>query len=107
LGDESSRSALPKTLFSTRHGFETLLRRLIIGSKQYPNIEQIVGTVTGVIPSVSDPTRLQAVSVRTNEGDQILDAALVIGSWINISTYPVMLICVKLLQIALVLRKQA
>ncbi|KAF8221557.1 hypothetical protein L208DRAFT_1327277 [Tricholoma matsutake] len=78
LGDEKSRNALPRTLFSTRHGLETLLRRLIIGTKQYPNIEQIVGTVTGVICSASDPTRLQGVSVRTSDGDKTLGAALII-----------------------------
>jgi hypothetical protein len=66
-------------LGDTRHCLETLLRRLIIGSKQYPNIEQIVGTVTDVISSSSAPTRLHQVSVRTSDGDEILDTALVIG----------------------------
>jgi len=79
LGDDKNRKALPKSLFATRHGLETLLRRLIIGNKQYPGIEQIVGTVTGVIPSPSDPTRLQGVSVRTNDGEKTINAALVIG----------------------------
>jgi hypothetical protein len=67
-------------LFATRHGFETLLRRLVIGNQDYPNIEQIVGTVTGVIPSDNDPTRLQGVSVRTSNGDETLPASLIIGS---------------------------
>ena len=80
LGDESSRNALPDTLYATRHGLETLLRRLVVGNGQYHNIEQIVGTVTGVIPSVNDPTSLQGVSVRTSNGDKILPATLVIGS---------------------------
>ena len=76
LGDTRS---LENTAFCTRHGFETLLRRLIMGKKQYPNIEQMVGTVTGVIPSDNNPTTLQAVSVRTSDGDRIIDASLIIG----------------------------
>ncbi|KAF8232122.1 hypothetical protein L208DRAFT_1436786 [Tricholoma matsutake] len=78
LGDEKSRDSLSNTLFATRHGFEKLLRRLVIGNKGYPNIEQIVGTVTGIIPSQNDPTRLQGVSIRTNKGDEVLSASLVI-----------------------------
>ena len=78
LGDKRS---LENTAFSTRHGFETLLRRLTMGKKQYPNIEQMVGTVTGVIPSDNDPTKLQAVSVRTSDGDRTIDASLIIGPY--------------------------
>jgi hypothetical protein len=80
LGNENSRNTLPNTLFATRHGIETLLRRLVIGNHDYPNIEQIVGTVTGVISSINDPTRLHGISVRTSDGDKILPASLVIGS---------------------------
>ena len=70
---------MPNTFFSTRHGLETLLRRLVIGNKQYSNIEQMVGTVTGIVSSESDPSRLQGVTVRTNDGEITLPAALVIG----------------------------
>lgn len=84
LGDESTRQALPKTLFATRHGLETLIRRLVIGRKQYPKIEQLTGTVTGVIFSESDPTRLEGVSVRTSDGDKTLGAELVIGALIHV-----------------------
>jgi hypothetical protein len=70
---------LQHTLFATRHGIETLLRRLVIGTKQYPNIQQIVGTVTGVIPSESDPSTLQGVLVRTSNGEITLPASLVVG----------------------------
>jgi hypothetical protein len=80
LGDKATRDSLPNTLFATRHGLESLLRRLVIGNKQYPYIEQIVGTVTGVIPSTNDPKRLEGVSVRTSDGEKILPAALIIGS---------------------------
>jgi hypothetical protein len=71
---------LPNTLHATRHGLETLLRRLVFGNNQYPNIEQIVGTVTGVISSANDPTSLQGVSVRTSNSDKTIPASLVIGS---------------------------
>ena len=80
LPDDDSADAVPCSVFTTRHGFETLLRRLVIGSNRYPNIEQIVGTVTGVIHSPDDPTTLREVSVRTSDGDITLPAALVIGS---------------------------
>jgi hypothetical protein len=82
LGDTRN---LENTAFCTRHGFEPLLRRLVMGRKQYPNIEQIVGTVTSVIPSDINSTTLQAVSVRTNDGNRIIDASLIIGPW-----YPIL-----------------
>jgi hypothetical protein len=77
FGDK--KNALPQTVHATRHGLETLLRRLLIGNKQYPNVEQVVGTVTGVITSESDPTTLKGVSVRTDDGEKTIAAALVIG----------------------------
>ena len=79
LGDEKDYSALPKTFYATRHGLETLLRRLLLGNKQYPNVEQVVGTVTGVIASESDPNTLKGVSVRTDDGEKTIAAVLVIG----------------------------
>jgi hypothetical protein len=79
LGDKATRDSLPNTLFATRHGFESLLRRLVIGKKNYPHIDQIVGTVTGVISSTNDPKRLEGVTVRTSDGEKTLPAALVVG----------------------------
>lgn len=70
---------LPKTIFSSRHGLETALRHFVIGRNQYPNIEQIVGTVTGVQRSPSDPTSIEEVTIRTKEGEMTLSAALVVG----------------------------
>ncbi|KIY66467.1 hypothetical protein CYLTODRAFT_411806 [Cylindrobasidium torrendii FP15055 ss-10] len=35
----------PKRLWSSRRGLETLLRRLVLDTKAYPNIEQFVGSV--------------------------------------------------------------
>jgi hypothetical protein len=79
FGDEKDYNALPQTLYATRHGLETLLRRLVIGKKQYPNVEQVVGTVTGVITSESNPTTLKGVSIRTDDSQKTIAATLVIG----------------------------
>lgn len=79
LEEEKGRSVLEHTLFATRHGIETLLRQLVIGTKQYPNIQQMVGTVTGVIPSETDSSTLQGVLVRTGNGEVTLPASLVVG----------------------------
>jgi len=77
---------LPKTIVGSRPGLESVIRRCVIGNRQYPNIKQIVGTVTGFSRSSSDPVRLQEVTVRTNEGTISLSAALVVGS--SISLHP-------------------
>jgi hypothetical protein len=78
---EEYNNDLPKTIVGSRPGVESLLRQLVIGRKDYPGIEQLVGTVTGVTRSSADPTRLHDVIVRTNEGTISLPAALVVGSF--------------------------
>jgi hypothetical protein len=80
---------LPKSVFPSRPGLETMLRRLVLGNGQYPNIKQVVGTVTGVRRASDDPTRLGEVTVRTKEGEMTLPAALVAGQFIlDMSTVP-------------------
>ena len=79
LGDEEDHRTLPQTLFATRHGLETLIRRLVIGRQRYPNVERIVGTVTGVVPSPSEPRKLQGVTVHTCDGEKMLPAVLIVG----------------------------
>jgi hypothetical protein len=69
--------------FPSRRGLETLLRRLVLGNGHYPNIKQIVGTVTGARRAPDDPTRLEEVIVRTKEGEITLSAALVVGQFIS------------------------
>ncbi|KIL56901.1 hypothetical protein M378DRAFT_88651 [Amanita muscaria Koide BX008] len=59
---------LPKHICSGRPGFETLLRRLVIGQEEYPNIQQIHGTVIGYEKDPENPTYLSQVLVR--QGDQ-------------------------------------
>ncbi|KAJ7932282.1 hypothetical protein B0H13DRAFT_2518783 [Mycena leptocephala] len=73
----SYKSELPKTMYLSRSGFETLLRRLVIDEDAYPHIELLTGTVTDVLPDPADHSRLSAVVVRTESGLQEIPAALV------------------------------
>ncbi|KAK0215855.1 hypothetical protein EDD85DRAFT_443784 [Armillaria nabsnona] len=69
---------LPKTIYTSRVGLETLLRRLVLGGK-YKNIRQITGTATGVSRNASDARFIEQVSIRTAEGAIVdIPAALVI-----------------------------
>lgn len=71
---------LPPHLFAGRRGTETLLRRLILDKERFPNIIQIAGTVTSIVPSArSDSTSLHGVKIRTDQGEQLLSASLVAG----------------------------
>ena len=72
---------LPPHLFAGRRGTETLLRRLVLDKKRFPNIEQIAGTVTGITPSASCPDRVDSVTIRTENGEYCLPAALVTGRY--------------------------
>ncbi|KAJ6601586.1 hypothetical protein B0H10DRAFT_1923651 [Mycena sp. CBHHK59/15] len=71
------KSGLPKTMYLTRAGYETLLRRLVLDRGTYPNIEFMTGTVTDVRADPIDPSRLSKVLVRTESGMQEFEAALV------------------------------
>ncbi|KAJ7101457.1 hypothetical protein B0H15DRAFT_816167 [Mycena belliarum] len=71
------KSGLPKTLYNTRGGFETLIRRLVLDRDAYPNIEFIAGTVTDVRPDPTDHSRLNLVVVRTEAGIREFPAVLV------------------------------
>ncbi|KAK0466735.1 uncharacterized protein EV420DRAFT_1635777 [Desarmillaria tabescens] len=68
---------LPDTLTASRRGLETLLRRLVLGGR-HKNIRQVIGTVTGVSRSASNPEYLDRVTIRTTAGAQEINAALVI-----------------------------
>ncbi|KAJ7485099.1 hypothetical protein B0H11DRAFT_1722338 [Mycena galericulata] len=68
------KSALPKTMYLSRSGFETLLRRLVLDND---TIELRTGTVTDIIPDPADYSRLRSVGVRTESGLQEFPAALV------------------------------
>ncbi|KAF7344200.1 hypothetical protein MVEN_01710500 [Mycena venus] len=73
----SYKSKLPETIYVSRSGFETLLRRLVLDKDSYPNIAQITGTVTDVVPDSADRLHLSAVVVKTVSGVQEFPAALV------------------------------
>ncbi|KIY49046.1 hypothetical protein FISHEDRAFT_42132 [Fistulina hepatica ATCC 64428] len=67
----------PMTLYTSRPGFETLIRRLVLNKKNFPRIEQMAGTVTGIIPDPNNKSRIGKVAVRTEEGNEEVDAMLV------------------------------
>ncbi|KAJ7658947.1 hypothetical protein B0H17DRAFT_343339 [Mycena rosella] len=71
------KSGLPETMYLSRPGFETLLRRLVLDKSEYPNIELMTGTVTNVRADPADRARLSTVVVRTDFGVQELRAVLV------------------------------
>ncbi|KAJ7737143.1 hypothetical protein DFH07DRAFT_985703, partial [Mycena maculata] len=76
----SYKSQLPKTMYVSRSGFETLLSRRLVIDESYPNIELVKGTVTDVLPDPADDSRLHAVVVRTEDGLQEFPAVLVSDS---------------------------
>ncbi|KAK0466721.1 uncharacterized protein EV420DRAFT_1698330 [Desarmillaria tabescens] len=67
---------LPKTMFASRRGLETLIRRLVLGSR-YENIQQMTGTVTGVSRSTSNPQYLDQITIRTANGIRTIQASMV------------------------------
>ncbi|KAF9021118.1 hypothetical protein BDZ89DRAFT_1138208 [Hymenopellis radicata] len=69
---------LPKTFYASRKALETLIRRLALNPKSFPNIQQMVGTVVGVTTDPAKPGYLRQVSVRTQDGIFDIDAALVV-----------------------------
>lgn len=66
-----SEDEIPKTMFSTRRGYETFLRRMVLDKTRYPNIEQIAGTVTAIHPGKTNGSRVNSVSVRKDDGDMV------------------------------------
>ncbi|KAK7453512.1 hypothetical protein VKT23_011791 [Stygiomarasmius scandens] len=69
---------LPRTIQAGRQATETLIRRLTLNSKEYPNISQISGTVTGTNVDPGNPNFLKTVCIQTATGPEEIDAALVI-----------------------------
>lgn len=50
------------------------------------NIEQIAGTVIGIIPDPADKNRVSKVTVRTDAGNLELDAVLLIGNALSLAS---------------------
>ena len=59
---------VPEAIFASRQGYETLLRRLILDKNRHPNIEQIIGTVTGISPDDTNSSCVRSVSIRKEDG---------------------------------------
>ncbi|KAK0466719.1 uncharacterized protein EV420DRAFT_1260875 [Desarmillaria tabescens] len=68
---------LPDTMTAGRPGLETLMRRLVLGSR-YKNIQQMIGTVAGISRDASSPGRLDRVTIRTVGGTQEIKASMVV-----------------------------
>ncbi|KAF7308206.1 hypothetical protein HMN09_00668500 [Mycena chlorophos] len=69
---------LPKTMYTTRHGLETFVRRLVLDREAYPNISIKAGTVTDVVPDPANKAKLSQVVFRNEAGTvETVDAALV------------------------------
>ncbi|KAF8811473.1 hypothetical protein BYT27DRAFT_7089460 [Phlegmacium glaucopus] len=71
------KGKLPETPHWSRAGVESLLRRLVLGQRMYPNIETMIGTVTAVHADPTDLSQIQTVSVRTADGIQNVEATIV------------------------------
>lgn len=52
---------LPETCFTSRQGIETLIRRLVLDSTKYPNIEFVTGAATGYHADPENPMVLDKV----------------------------------------------
>ncbi|KAF5358627.1 hypothetical protein D9758_007741 [Tetrapyrgos nigripes] len=70
--------SFPLTARAGRQGTETLIRRLTLDKNEYPNIEQIAGTVIGVDADPKNSRYLKTVHVQTEAGVEDIDAILVI-----------------------------
>ncbi|KAH0578329.1 hypothetical protein H2248_003948 [Termitomyces sp. 'cryptogamus'] len=63
LAPPEYEGVLPKTVYGSRCGFETLLRRLVLEEGRYPKIKQFTGLVTGIRSDPTDPSRISEVFV--------------------------------------------
>ena len=66
---------LPKTLFCGRPGLESLVRRLLLGRGDYPNIQTVAGTVTGI---VADGANIGRAVLHTPSGTEEIECALLV-----------------------------
>ncbi|THU97258.1 hypothetical protein K435DRAFT_857772 [Dendrothele bispora CBS 962.96] len=71
-------ASFPRTIRAGRQGTETLIRRLTLNTKEYPNISQIPGIVIGVQVDSKNPKFLESVQVQTEAGLKEIKASLVI-----------------------------
>src|ERR1700733_13539158 len=66
---------LPKTLFCGRRGLESLIRRLLLGRGDHPNIQTVAGTVTGIVAYGANIGR---VVLNTPSGTEEIECALLV-----------------------------
>jgi hypothetical protein len=65
-----------KTLFCGRPGLESLIRRLLLGRGDHPNILTVVDTVTGI---VADGVNINCMVINTPLDAEEIECALVVG----------------------------
>ncbi|KIY46405.1 hypothetical protein FISHEDRAFT_60376 [Fistulina hepatica ATCC 64428] len=68
---------LPRTAYGTRDALETITRRLILGNGMFPRITQVTGTIIGIASESQNKGRIRKVVVRTDQGEQEIEAELV------------------------------
>ncbi|KIY70453.1 hypothetical protein CYLTODRAFT_442013 [Cylindrobasidium torrendii FP15055 ss-10] len=59
--------SLPNTMYASRRGLETALRRRVLDPKAYPNIVQIAGSVTGFIVDPRFPDKVAGVKYASRD----------------------------------------
>ena len=81
---QSPEGKLPELTVAARASLETLLRKLVATSDSCKNVEFITGTVTGAIPSSTNPNRLEGVQVRMEAPAEprVVSGELFVGMWI-------------------------
>ncbi|THU97261.1 hypothetical protein K435DRAFT_69481 [Dendrothele bispora CBS 962.96] len=75
---EEYGASFPQTIGAGRQGTETLIRRLTLNTKEYPNISQISGLITGVRIDSKNPKFLESVQIQTEAGLKEIKASLVV-----------------------------
>jgi len=78
---EEYNGSLPRCIPAGRRATETLIRRLTLDKKRYPNVFQISGLVTGVQADPDKPKYLKQVVIQNSEtgAKENIDAMLVVG----------------------------
>ena len=69
----------PETCFTSRQGLETLIRRLVLDSTKYPNIEYITGSASEYHADPKNPKVLDKVIALSGGGTVEINANLVVG----------------------------
>ena len=79
------KDTVPKSMFVSRRGYETLLRRLVLDKTRFPNIEQITGTITEIHPDKMNSSRVGSITVREEGSDMVkINGEIFIGGFLSV-----------------------